>query len=223
MRRLAGRYKRFPQFSLAAALANTASAQLPFILLAVLYDRSVTGYFAVAEAMGSIVHNVVATPVAQAYMREAVEAWRSGPLDLRSLYVRTMRKLAIIGLVPVVGLLVGARFVIPVVLGSDWSEAGRYAQVLAFGFYAVFLAQPLSRTLLVMELQPLQLAWDAASLAVTTLALILAERSGLGGYGAVTAYSIALFVVSGSYLLVPLLAIRRTHVGRADVDGSESP
>lgn len=218
MRRLAARYKRFPQFTLAASLANTASTQLPFILLAALYGRTVTGYFAVAEAMGSFVHNVVATPVAQAYMREAVEAWRRGPLELQSLYIKTMRKLAIIGLVPAVALLVGVRYVAPVALGSAWLEAGQYAQVLSFGFYAVFLAQPLSRTLIVMELQPLQLAWDVTTLVATTLALTVADQIGFGGYGAVTAYSIALFAVSGTYVLVPLLAIRRRQVRPGDAE-----
>jgi O-antigen/teichoic acid export membrane protein len=56
------------------------------------------------------------------------------------------------------------------VFGSAWTEAGRFAQFLAFVSLGQLVVAPVSQTLTVLERQDLRLALDA--LRVGTLALV---------------------------------------------------
>ena len=210
MRRLAGRYSRFPRYSVGGAVASVAVNQLPFILLAILFDTVVTGFFSVAAAIVSIPSVVIAAPVSQSYMREAVVAWRTSGSEFRSLYLRTLRHLAIVGSIPMVAVVIAAPTLFPVVLGDEWREAGYYARAIALGAFGAFMTQALSQALNVMERQRLQMGWDVVTLVVTTTALVAADLVGSSGYEAVLAYSVAQLFMSIVFLVALTKVVNST-------------
>jgi O-antigen/teichoic acid export membrane protein len=62
------------------------------------------------------------------------------------------------------------------VFGSVWTEAGRYAQFLAFVSLGQLVVGPISQTLTVFDRQDLQLACDALRFAVLLLIFFAADQ-----------------------------------------------
>lgn len=209
---VAHRYRRFPQYTVWGSLANVAANQLPFILLALFYGQEVTGTFAVAAAITSIPSVVIAAPMGHAYLREGALAWRESPRRLRSLYLTTLRRVMILGIVPAAILVISAPAILPVVLGDQWHETAQYVQVLAVGFYGAFVTQPLLQTLAIVGQQPVQLVLDLITLLGVVGAFGVSAALGVTGYGAVVVYSCALLGASAIAVIVPLMTIRRLAV-----------
>jgi O-antigen/teichoic acid export membrane protein len=206
--RLARRYRRFPLYSTGAGLANTATTQLPFILLAVLYSRSVTGTYAVAEAVVGVPVVVLSASIAQVYTKWAAEAWRDSPAALKRAYLRTLKHLAMLGLAPLAAFVLLAPLVLPTFLGHGWIAAGGYARWIAIAYYGQFLIQPLSPTLAVMERQPLQLALDLSTLVLSGGALVAARFAGWSPTSAIALYCVASLLCSSMYIVVAFEALR---------------
>jgi O-antigen/teichoic acid export membrane protein len=88
--------------------------------------------------------SVISGSMGQAYLGEVSKMAREGSQELRSLYVRTLKHLSIIG-IPLIGIpALCAPFLIPVIFGEAWAEAGGYCWPLAFMVIANFVASPTS-------------------------------------------------------------------------------
>lgn len=202
IRQAAWRYRRFPMLATGAGLASMATTQLPFLLLAGLYGRQVTGFYAVAESLVSLPVVVVAAAVSQVYIAEAAALVRADDIHgLRRLFRKTASNMLVAGALPAAVLLVFAPVAFSTVLGSGWTEAGGYAQVMTAMYFGQFAILPLAQSLIIVERQDLQLLWDSLTLSATVAVLVVAKSFDWSGLRAVFVYSIAMGVLAAGYFL----------------------
>lgn len=124
-------YKSFPLFNFPASIVNTLSVQLPPLMLLALYNSEVVGYYALAHMLVVLPGSLISGSMGQAYLGEASKMVREGSRELRSMYVRTLKHLAIIG-VPLIGIpALCAPLLVPFIFGGAWTEAGWYCWPLA--------------------------------------------------------------------------------------------
>jgi len=124
-------YKSFPVFNFPASIVNTMSLQLPPLMLLALYDSDVVGFYALAHMLVVLPGSLISGSMGQAFLGEAAKMVREGSRELRSLYVRTLKHLFVIG-VPLIGIpALCAPFVAPIIFGEVWTEAGWYCLPLS--------------------------------------------------------------------------------------------
>jgi O-antigen/teichoic acid export membrane protein len=218
IRAVAGRYRRFPMFSVPSAIANTATLQAPLILLLALYGTQVGGLFLVVHLVASLPIRLVGAAVAQVYFGEFSREAVSRPAELQGLFGSTVRRLAMIGIAPAIAAAFLAPTLFPLVFGHEWAEAGVYLGVLAPMYFLLFVSFPVSGTLDILERQDLSLVADVLGLAVTVGAILLAQASGMSPLHAVQAFGVAGAITALVHLGLAWLALRRrrpTKVGDA--------
>jgi len=141
---VAKEYKSFPVFNFPASIVNTMSLQLPPLMLLALYDSEVVGFYALANMLVVLPGSLISDSMGQAYIGEASKMVREKSRELRSLYVRTLKHLSMIA-IPLIGIpALCAPFVVPIVFGEVWVEAGWYCWPLALATIMGFVVSPTS-------------------------------------------------------------------------------
>lgn len=144
MKNVAKTYRSFPVFNFPASIVNTMSLQLPPLMLLALYDPAVVGFYALAHMLMVLPGSLISGSMGQAYLGEASKMVRERSQGLRSLYVKTLKHLFAIG-VPLIGIpALCAPFVIPLIFGGAWAEAGWYCWPLAVTAIVGFACSPTS-------------------------------------------------------------------------------
>lgn len=137
-------YWRFPLVFAPSALLNTLGTQLPVILVSAWFGVQATGFLGVAQRIVMIPAAIIGVAVGQVFCGELSARLRAGERNNRRLYLRASAHLAILGSAITLGLLILPTWVFPIVLGSNWAEAGTYAQATSFSVGLGFIAGPLS-------------------------------------------------------------------------------
>lgn len=177
---LARRYRRFPLFTLPAALLNALSMRLPFLLLLTFFDAQVLGFFGRAFMVLTVPMGLISGATGQVFFVRAAEARHSGGLAALTLHV--YRHLLHVGLYPALLLIVLGPDLFAFVFGAPWRTAGQYAAWIAPWLLLAGLTSPLSRLFDVLERQRTDLATSVLLFLLQTFALI---AGGLQGHPAV--------------------------------------
>lgn len=144
------RYKSFPIHEVPASIFNTLAYQLPVILIPF--------YFSAAEAgMYFLVFRVLMLPVA--LIGDAIlDVFRPRAIsdmekfgNCKSIYVKTLTALGLVGLLPALILAVFSPNLFVMLFGETWLNAGYYAQILAVMAYFRLVSAPLSYMFFVRE------------------------------------------------------------------------
>jgi O-antigen/teichoic acid export membrane protein len=159
VRQVAGRYRRFSILSSASVLLNNTSSNLPVLLLAAFFGPQVAGFFELSRRIINLPLTLIGQAVSQVYYGEAAELARTDLRGLKKLYINTAFRMLLIGSLPALALIIAGPLMFEFVFGSDWREAGVYAQILAISFVAKFAVSSISN-LAVLERQGLALFWN---------------------------------------------------------------
>lgn len=169
--KMAKRYKEFPLYSTWGGFANTASLQLPPIMLAILFSPIVAGFYALANRVLALPASVVGSAIGNVFLANAVESRRTG--ELRQLFENVFQKLAMIVTPAIVILLIGAPNLFAFVFGEEWRIAGEYARWMAVWLGVVFIASPLSILFTVFEAQLLGMLFQLMMLSVRIISILI--------------------------------------------------
>ncbi|MBE0472265.1 MAG: oligosaccharide flippase family protein [Methyloprofundus sp.] len=145
----ARRYKQFPIFSTWTGLFNTASSQLPPILLASLFSSGAAGLFALANRVLAMPMSVLGGAVGNVFFSNAASAYRQGQLS--SLVLSVHDKMAKVAMPITLTLVFFAPLLFSFVFGEDWRKAGEMVQWMAPWLYFQFVSSPLSSVFAVLN------------------------------------------------------------------------
>jgi O-antigen/teichoic acid export membrane protein len=198
------KYRKFPLLSGGSSILNSASLQLPPILIAVFYGPQVVGHYSLSQRVIGAPIMLIGLSISQVYLSEASRIILKDPAELQRLFKRIASKLFFASIIPTLILIVGAPSLFDFVFSSKWHISGQYTQVFAIMMMAQFIAIPLSTTLTVLERLDLQLIWETARLLLSLGGLVLGSILGWSAYMSIALYStvmmlayLALVVISG--------------------------
>ena len=199
IRALISRFRRFPLVFAPAGLLSTLGLQLPLLLVALLYGSAVAGWLGFTQRVLALPVTLLGAAVAQVFVGELARAARGDPGRVRSLFVSTSRRLAIVGLIVAGPFVVLGPQLFSLVFGSAWLHSGQYAQALAVSLATQLVAAPLSPALVVFERQFAQLMWDGGRLGLTSSVVAISaatDQSALFAVWALGISSAACYVTS---------------------------
>jgi len=188
----ARKYWKFPLLSAPSSLANTLGQQLPALIIAGFYGPRVAGSFYLVQKVLAVPVTFVGRAIGDTYIGEFAQRLRTDRSGAQRLYRKLTRLLITVGFPPTIVLAVGGGVLLPWALGSQWHDAGLYLQVVAVMFLAKFVVNPLSHTLVLLQRQGTQLAWDLGRLAFVNGSIFFVARSKATPLAAVTAYAVSM-------------------------------
>jgi len=146
LRITAGRYRQYPKFLMPATFACEISSHAPMILLTMGFGSESAGFLALANRVASAPVALFGNTIGEVYRQKAFED-RNQIGNCRSLYIRTLGMLAMIGFLPAITLFLFGPWIFKKVFGSDWEQAGRVGAAISPMVFFNFLSSPLSYTI----------------------------------------------------------------------------
>ena len=186
------RYRHVPGLLALAGTLSVLGLQAPVALFAHYFSSEVVGWFGLTQRVLAAPITLIGLSVAQVYLSEIARTRRESTGRERQYFWRASRALFLLGAVLATVLLATGPDMFEWIFGEPWRSSGRFAQALAFALAAQLIASPLSQTLIVLERNGLQLAWDASRLITVTSSLVVAAQGGASAVQSVWVLSGAL-------------------------------
>ena len=213
MRSLGRAYSAFPRYSAAEALANSASIQLPVMLIAALGSSAEAGHLMLAMFVVHAPMALLGSAVSQVYLSRAPDELRAGTLNRFTAEV--IGGLLRTGVGPLVALGVVAPFVFAPLFGEAWARAGIITAWLTPWFVVHFLAAPISVALHIAGRLRIALALQFFGLALRVGAVFCAAKFTEDRLTETYALTGFLFYIAYLILLLRVTACRRVDLVRA--------
>jgi len=135
------------------------------------FSSTVVGFFALGHRLLSMPMSFIGSAIAQVFFQRASAAKYD---DTYALIVRnTFTKVLTLGLFPILLVMIAGKEIFSIFFGSQWSEAGVYAQILAPWILFQFISSPMSTIFGVLEMQGQGLLFNSLLLATRIASLIL--------------------------------------------------
>jgi len=212
MREQASRHRNFPLYSTWTGLFNTASLQLAPIVFVAIYGAMVGGLYALTLRILSMPGSLIGNAVGSVFLSAAPEARRNG--TLAELVKKLHSRLSMAGAVPLVVLLFFGPDLFELVFGTEWRQAGVYAQWMAPWIFLQFQWSPLSMLASVLELQRQALIAQFLTFALRFGSLVIAWFMGVNAD-----VGIAIFasISAAVYFIIMLWFLRKAGVSLISV------
>jgi O-antigen/teichoic acid export membrane protein len=143
MRRLAGHYNLFPRYNMWQGLINNLSGALPVFIFSSYFSTAVAGIFTFGYMVLYRRVNLVANAFYQVMFQRFVEKQHQETYILPEILLFLKRTTQVI-FVPFVVVGIFAPEIFGFMFGENWTEAGRYAQIMLPWIFMVSLVMPLS-------------------------------------------------------------------------------
>jgi O-antigen/teichoic acid export membrane protein len=166
------RYRKFPLVDSWSSFINNLSWQLPSLMLLYYFSATVVGYYSLSNRMIVLPMTLIGSAIAQVFYQRSAEL-RSHPENLSKSVELVFRRLVAIGLFPAIVLGIAGPELFGIVFGSNWVEAGRYAQILSPWMFILFISSPISILFATLERQELALIVNFIILISRVAALVI--------------------------------------------------
>ncbi len=191
----ARRYIWFPMYSTPSQLFNKAGIELPIFFITSIYGSSVVGLYGLAHLIVSLPVVLIGVSVSDVFYAEAASLGKKNPLRIKDMSQKLLKRLLVIGIVPLFVLLLFGPFLFGFVFGSEWYEAGIYARIISLLVFVRFIFTPVSRIFFVFEKQKTALILNFIRLVLVLTTFLAASLFNLNSYYAVSLYSFAMIIV----------------------------
>lgn len=164
------KYRSFPIYILPAELINVVCAQLPVFVFLWMFNPKDSGYFSFILSLLNIPITLLAGAVLDVFKEQASSDYRETG-SCRDVYVRTLKKMLMISILPFILLGLFGNDIIVLLFGQKWVPAGKFLNILLFMFFFKFISSPLSFIFYIVNKQREDFIWHIYILLTTVLTL----------------------------------------------------
>jgi teichuronic acid exporter len=173
---IAKKYSRLSGSMVVSHLLLSCTSIIPSIFISRFYDNESLGQFALVSSTIYLPSGLIGGAIGQVYYQRAAESWSTGKC-FSDLWRTTAKQLIFIG-VPIYTVLgIISPWVYPFIFGEMWSDAGRYASLMAIVAFFSFATVPLDRGCLVVGAWWYLLVWHTSRALTTVLVAWLAWQN----------------------------------------------
>ncbi len=147
-----GRYKRFPLVSSWSALLNASSVQLPVILFSSMFSPAVAGFYSLSHRILSLPISLIGASVGNVFLERAAKS-QNNIVDLRRITIDVYKRLLLLGSIFFSFVVFYGDILFAFIFGSEWREAGRFAQWMAIWLIFSLCYSPISILYIITEKQ----------------------------------------------------------------------
>lgn len=195
LKRVAIRYKDFPIFQSTTTALLHFRNQFPVLFLAPLYGVQVVGLYGLANTIVKIPMTLVGQSVMDVFFAEVAGLGRGKPKEIKSLSHDLLKKLLMVGTIPIIIMAITGPYLFMFVFGEEWYEAGIYVRILALYIFTNFMFSPISKIFEVFRKQYIKFAIDFCSVIIMGIVFYSAFLYNLEARTTIMLYSIAMALV----------------------------
>ena len=188
----AKRYVRFPIYSSPTILIISLTSQLPVFFLSAFYSSVTVGLYGLALMITFFPMSLIGKSVQDVFYSEAASLGKSNPFKIKKLSRSILRKMSLIGAVPMIILITSGPFLFTLVFGDKWYNAGIFSSILTIYAYSYFIFQPISTVFSIFEEQHIQFYLNIAKVVLVIIVFFIANTLGLKSVYAILLFSIAM-------------------------------
>ena len=166
------KYKDFPLFNNWTQLLNICSENMTVIFLSIFFSPAIVGLYSLCKRIVRIPVQYVSSAFADVFFQKASEQ-SSDIIRLKKNFIKSTLFLSALGIIPFAVLAIFGRPIFEFVFGDKWGLSGKYAMILAPGFFFVFINKPATTVYLVMELLRIRLIYTLVFSISRALSLVL--------------------------------------------------
>jgi O-antigen/teichoic acid export membrane protein len=166
------RYKKFPQFSLPAILANTLSHQLINVFISTFYSISTLGFYSLVQKVLGVPTSLIGSSIGQVFFQEATKEKQLTGVAIVT-FIKTIKKLIIISFISFGIFYFIAEDLFAFIFGESWRIAGVYAQIVTPMFAIRFIVAAVSPIDSIMERQNIFLLFNIILLSISIISFYL--------------------------------------------------
>ncbi|MBE0376695.1 lipopolysaccharide biosynthesis protein [Pseudoalteromonas prydzensis] len=159
LKSVAYKYRKFPQYSMWAILANSLSVNLLNLVIGSIYSLSTLGFYSLLQRVLGMPIAILGTSIGQVFYKEIVKEKKlTGKGDV--IFVKTAINLVIISVLAFIPVYFFLPKLFGIVFGENWIIAGEYAQILVPLFALRFVTSALTLTNSAFEKQNISFYWQ---------------------------------------------------------------
>lgn len=215
LKALAVQHSFFPRYSMLHKLINNFSSSLPVFVFTRWFDPAVAGFFGLGFMLINRPLNLLSTSFSRVFAQRIIAMHNDGRRigeDVKKFVWR----MAALAAGPTLLIIAAGPWLVRIIFGSNWHEAGVYMQIFAPWLFVVFLSAPVNFIADMVSRQ-------RKAMLLEVIKLIL--RVGALGAGVVTGdVYLALGLYSGfSLVVVGYSLVWYLHLARRADEGKASP
>jgi len=196
IKRVAKLYRDHPKFVLISSLLSMAAIELPVFLITSLFGSQELGFYGLAFRVLMAPVTLVSMSVGHVYFQKLSDRKNQGH-ELSSYLLKMWGVLFVIGILPFTLLYMFSEPLFAFIFGTDWFDAGTVASILSPMLLFTFIANPTSKSLLVLNKQKIMPLFSSGSLLIRFATLFT-------GYYFFDFFT-ALWLMAGGQILVYIL------------------
>jgi O-antigen/teichoic acid export membrane protein len=214
LRVAAARYRKFPLVSTWSSLLNSFGLQAPVLFFSAFYGATELGFVALTIRVMAAPVGILTDAVSQYFEGAFGLALRKRNRSLVRMVATISVRCTLLALAGGLIISIAGPWLFSLVFGSQWEQAGVYAQIMVWGYVAQLAVSPISRGLLLLEKVGLQLGWDTSRLILTNGSILVAGLLGAPALGALIALTVAQVITYGALLIMVLVCARNRDAAR---------
>lgn len=171
------RYRRFPQYEIWSGILVDLSLKLPIFAIAYFFPPKQLGYFVFVQAIVRVPFNLIGESISKVFFQKAASI-KDNVAELSKWVEKVFYFLTSFFMLPALVVSIIGNDIFNLFFGSNWKEAGIYAQILIFSILAEFVTAPLSNLFNVLEKQKEGLRFNIFLMLIRFAALVLGGLTG---------------------------------------------
>ena len=144
------KYENLPKYSIWSALLNTASIQVPILILTPFFGSAIVGFYSLSHRVLTMPMSLLGQAVGQIFFQKASES-KNDRKRLQYITFEVYKKLVYTGCFPLLIVTFFGKEIFSFIFGAQWIIAGKYAQILSIWILLVFISSPLSTLFVVLN------------------------------------------------------------------------
>ncbi|MDO9181457.1 MAG: oligosaccharide flippase family protein, partial [Bacteriovorax sp.] len=199
IKKAAKEYENFPKYDVPSVLVNVIANQLPILALGKYFGLGVLGLYSFMYKVLMMPISLLSNTILDVFKQRATEDYNKYG-NCRDIYVKTFKKLVILGIVPFTILGVFAPEIFAFVFGENWRMAGEFAQIMTPMLYLKFVISPLSYTFYIVGKQKYDLVGQFLLLLIVVLSIAIGLQFN-GEKIVLISFSIGYSIIYFAYLM----------------------
>lgn len=138
------KYKSYPKLMLPTSLMNTTAAYVPVFSIDRFFNSQIVGSYAMASRLLTAPVSIISVVIGQVYYKRMTDIVNSGQKSLLSEFKRTSLLLVGVAMLIFLPLFFFGKELMIFVFGLQWTEAGKFVEIIAIATLVKFVVSPLS-------------------------------------------------------------------------------
>jgi O-antigen/teichoic acid export membrane protein len=201
---VAREFKSFPLFTFPQQIIMILSLQIPALMLLATYDTYTVGLYTLAYNLLIFPLFFISSSLSQVFLGEMSQLVRDDFFGLKNVYLKTLKHLCLIAIPVIGGVALIAPFIVPLVFGESWIDAGLYCLPLALMAIPQFIVST-TTVLPLYGYNHWALIWDVIRVCLIIIGFYICRIFEISVMATLTVYGVIMLIM---YIVMAFLNLK---------------